>query len=754
MERNSPIWFDKVEEKQRFPQVAQNESCDIAVIGGGMCGILTAFVLAKRGKKVILVEKGKIASGDTSFTTGFLTRVPDAECSELEKKYGKEFLSQVFTASKRAQTFLKNLIHDEKIDCDFSECNSHYCTYSKDDGKIPIEWQSIKDAGADAELLEKENAPKIASHLERAILFKGEAKFDPRKFIFSLLGRQRENLTVFEHSEASELKVGGNCEITVNGFTVTAETLIVAIGNPLQLFPEFEKALKQKVTFVIVAKFNEPLQVSNNLFWDTFQPYYYYRLIDDSTIMLGGQDRVLGEANDGKNPFDGLKKFLDDNIGKNYLITSKWSGSLYETADGLPYIAVHPLYKNKVFIGTGFNGNGLVFGALAANILSDFAMGLKNEFAKLFSFERTKLSLTKKEVATIKFADFTKVAKAAQLKEGRAVCVSIDGKKIALYKSNGKIFALENTCSHQGGSLCDGEWNEKEVQCPMHGAKFNIETGAALQGPAEKPVKTFDARIQGDEVEIKLKQTNSPNSSQTAGYAPPKPFQELWTKTNYILTAGILASTFWVLQFLYQYYVVTPGQLERSLVRSFAFAGATLIGIALLIGPIARLFPKVNFITHRRTLGVWGFLFIIIHSFFVYLLIYNFDFTLIFYSLNPFENPILFGMMAYWLFLPLALTSMDWAVAKLGKHWKTLHRLAYPAFILAVCHFTLMNPALFDSISKGTLVIISGLVLALEIIATIKTLLKTRKLTATIYFAFLLITGGLLIFLALSGFRG
>src|SRR3989338_7108550 len=161
MEKNIPIWFETVEEKQRFAQISQNESCDILVIGGGMCGVLTAFLLSKKGKKVILIEKGKIASGDTSFTTGFLTRVPDTECNELEKLYGKDFLKQVFTASKHAQTFLKNLIKDEKIECDFSECNSYYSNYDAQESVLSTEWQSIKNAEVEAEFLQKESASKI-----------------------------------------------------------------------------------------------------------------------------------------------------------------------------------------------------------------------------------------------------------------------------------------------------------------------------------------------------------------------------------------------------------------------------------------------------------------------------------------------------------------------------------------------------------------------------------------------------------------
>jgi DMSO/TMAO reductase YedYZ heme-binding membrane subunit len=134
------------------------------------------------------------------------------------------------------------------------------------------------------------------------------------------------------------------------------------------------------------------------------------------------------------------------------------------------------------------------------------------------------------------------------------------------------------------------------------------------------------------------------------------------------------------------------------------------------------------------------------------ILLYQFGLTQLFASLNPYINPILFGVMAFLLFIPLYVTSTDWAVAKLGfRGWKSIHRIVYIAFILAALHFTNINTALFDNFSKGLLVIVTFLVFGLELAAYIKTIRRTRTIASLLYGIGLIIAGGILFYLAFAG---
>ena len=99
---------------------------------------------------------------------------------------------------------------------------------------------------------------------------------------------------------------------------------------------------------------------------------------------------------------------------------------------------------------------------------------------------------------------FVKVAKASEIPSGAGKLVEVGGKEIALFQVEGKYYALDNTCTHLGGPLSEGDVEDLEVQCPWHGAHFSLETGQALQSPASVGVATYPVRRQGDDIEVEV----------------------------------------------------------------------------------------------------------------------------------------------------------------------------------------------------------------------------------------------------------
>ena len=177
-----------------------------------------------------------------------------------------------------------------------------------------------------------------------------------------------------------------------------------------------------------------------------------------------------------------------------------------------------------------------------------------------------------------------------------------------------------------------------------------------------------------------------------------------------------------MLQFVYQYFFLIPGEFGGSLLRSFALSGATLIGTALMIGPLRTIFPRYNFVRHRRTVGVWGFTFVIMHFLSVITFLFKFDLPGLFWHPNPFANPILFAVFSFPIFTAMWAISADWAVAKLSfKRWKALHRLVFLAYISAMLHFSLINPELLLNPAGYLLISMTVLALVLETSAFVKT---------------------------------
>ena len=198
-------------------------------------------------------------------------------------------------------------------------------------------------------------------------------------------------------------------------------------------------------------------------------------------------------------------------------------------------------------------------------------------------------------------------------------------------------------------------------------------------------------------------------------------FAGAWKDKGYVIKSILLGLIFWIIQYAYQYFFVDD-EPTLAIIRASAFTGATLIALALIIGPLQKLWPSKNYIKHRRTLGVLGFTFILVHYFAVMLYVFNFNLqAIMFGGTNPYVNPVIFGLIAFCIYIPIYITSTDWATQKLGYNkWKMIHRLVYFAWIVSVLHFILINPEALFNLSGYILMIVMALVFILEISAFIK----------------------------------
>ena len=99
---------------------------------------------------------------------------------------------------------------------------------------------------------------------------------------------------------------------------------------------------------------------------------------------------------------------------------------------------------------------------------------------------------------------FTKAAKITDVPAGKGTQVTIQGKVLALFNVNGQIYAIDNQCTHRGAPLAEGECTASQVDCPWHGARFDVTTGAHLCPPAPRGVIAYKVQVVGDEVQVDL----------------------------------------------------------------------------------------------------------------------------------------------------------------------------------------------------------------------------------------------------------
>ena len=100
---------------------------------------------------------------------------------------------------------------------------------------------------------------------------------------------------------------------------------------------------------------------------------------------------------------------------------------------------------------------------------------------------------------------FTRVCRLNDLEENRAMVASVEGKQILLTKVDGGVFAVENHCTHEDFPLGEGEIVDGQIQCRHHGGRFDIKTGRATQIPAVVDLKTFEVRIDNNDILVAIR---------------------------------------------------------------------------------------------------------------------------------------------------------------------------------------------------------------------------------------------------------
>lgn len=723
MNRQSP-WFDAVPDKSRYAALAGPKQADVVVVGGGMVGIWSALHLALAGRKVVLLEKNHLATGDTGASTGFLTRVPDTSFAMIAERYGAPFLKQVFEATGAAQKDIFAMIETEKMDCDFVPCDSHYGSYSDKDAVLEKEWKALQQADV-AVAQAKRDAP-----FAHAITFANEGKVHSRKLLFALAELAvRKGVEIFEESEVLSLEAGAAVTVTTAGGKVTAPKLVLAAGWPPDFAAELRPLLHPYITYVLAAQYDK-LPMGSDAYWDTLDPYFYYRNIDEHAMLIGGGDHAAGVKPE-KNPQETLSAFARQLFGSEQEITHTWSGSIFHSEDGLPYIFEHPHYAGRVSVAMGFAGNGLVSGVMAGKILSGFVLGKSEPAAKLFSLERTgaKVALPTPKAAPASAVAVQKIfvpfASASEIPLGKPVCKTLHGIPIVLFRIGDDFFALHNACSHAGGPLCDGEFEGKTVTCPLHGGKFDVTNGQVIGPPPIRNQPTFRTRKNGEMIEVEV-----PAAAEAATQKAATPLAQP-SHWGSLFTFAALAVLFWLLEFAAQFYWLVPDELGLSLVRSFSLSGATLIGGALFSSAVFKWNPRLA--VHwrlRRYLGVSGFVFAALHVFSVFHFLFDYNLAAVYFSFNPFQNPVIFGSIAFPILFVMAVTSTDWAMNTLTpKVWKFIHRFVYLAYWGVVFHMLTMNPDAIKNLPGYVLLAITSLALFGELFWFVKIAGKKKFLS-------------------------
>lgn len=498
LEQSKSIWMDTGQVPQES-SLTEKTSTDVCVVGAGIAGMTTAYLLAREGKSVVVLDDGQIGGGMTGRTTAHLVNALDDRYFELERLHGAEGARLAAESHTAAIDKVEAIVKDEAIECEFERLDGYLFVPPRDPRKIlDDELEAAHRVGL-IEIEKVERVPWDSFDTGPALRFPRQAQFHPLKYLAGLAtGIHRMGGRIYTQTHAHEIEGGKQARIeTDGGGVVTADSVVVATNSPVNDLIAIHTKQAAYQTYVIGARIPSG-SVTRALYWDTPDPYHYIRIetVREGTgafdvLIVGGEDHKTGQQDDANKRFGALERWTRHRFPMVEEIVYRWSGEVLEPVDGLAFIGPNPLDAKNVFIATGDSGNGMTHGTIAGILLTDLIMGRQNEWQSIYEpsritfkalpqFARENLNVAMQYTDLLVAGDVRSVD---EIKPGVGAVLSRGLSKVAVYRdAQGETHELSAVCRHLG---CIVNWNTSENtwDCPCHGSRYDA-LGKVIQGPA------------------------------------------------------------------------------------------------------------------------------------------------------------------------------------------------------------------------------------------------------------------------------
>jgi glycine/D-amino acid oxidase-like deaminating enzyme len=382
-------WISTIKIPHSLPSLREDVVADVVVIGSGLAGTLSAYLLAKEGKKVAVLEKRDFTYAMSAYTTAWLSSMIDTDLCDLKKMYGNQGTRKIWRSHHDAIDCIEKIATDENIDCEFQRIPQfRYATTQKEMERLKEEHVVATELGFETNLHD-ENFLPFPNHGSMEI--KNQAKFHPLKFLIGLREAAiKYGATFYENTEVEELKdVPAEDRILAiaRHGSVKADYSITATYEPFDKPKELFAHKGHYLTYVVEANILKGT-LPEGTYESEENPYHYLRvdsLEDRDRLIWGGEDhRKEFPVSDEKN-FEvliaNLKKLLPQ---VSLDITKRWTGMIIETIDGLAYIGSYSKDNPKRLVATGFSGNGMTYSVISAMVLRDIVSGKENPYREIY----------------------------------------------------------------------------------------------------------------------------------------------------------------------------------------------------------------------------------------------------------------------------------------------------------------------------------------------------------------------------------
>jgi glycine/D-amino acid oxidase-like deaminating enzyme/nitrite reductase/ring-hydroxylating ferredoxin subunit len=495
MRRHQSLWAASADLPQ-FSPLQKTLHVDVCVVGAGIAGLTTAYLLARAGRRVAVLDDGPVAGGMTQMTTGHITHALDDRYFELESVQGREAARLAADSHTAAIDRIATIVKQEAIDCDFTRLDG-YLFLAQDDRPATLarELDAAHRAGLRAvELVER--APFASFDSGPCLRFPDQAQFNAVKYLAGLARAiAHEGGQIFTGSHADRIEGGVPGVVHVGKHVVSADAVVVATNVPVNDRVAIHTKQAPYMTYVIAAPVPRG-SVARVLSWDTGDPYHYIRTQPgdgQDYLIVGGEDHKTGQASDAAERYARLEAWARERFPMMGEVEFAWAGQVMETQDYLAFIGRNPMDHDNVFIATGDSGMGITHGTIAGMLLADLILGRPNPWEALYDPSRVTLRAAadfarENSNVALQYADWLTggdVESAEQIAPGSGAIVRRGLDKLAVYRDeHGQLHERLAKCPHLG---CLVHWNASETtwDCPCHGSRFDCR-GKVINGPANR----------------------------------------------------------------------------------------------------------------------------------------------------------------------------------------------------------------------------------------------------------------------------
>lgn len=496
------IWMATAEELESAP-LYENMHADVCIVGAGIAGMTTAYLLTRADRAVIVLDDGRIGGGMTERTTAHLSNAIDDRYFEIERLHGEKGALLAAESHTAAIDRIEAIVAEEGIACDFERLDG-YLFAPPDDSKelLERELQAAHRAGL-TNVEQVERAPIEGFDSGRCLRFPRQAQFHPLKYLAGLKRAiERGGGRIFTGTHAGKIAGGPNTRVeTSNGFAVSAAAIVIATNTPVNDIVTIHTKQASYTSYVIGARIPRG-SVTRALYWDTADPYHYVRVQSVSTqegddydlLLVGGEDHKTGQADDGEQRYAHLEAWARERFPMIERIELRWSGQVMEPVDGLAFIGRNPGDFKNVYIITGDSGMGMTHGTMGGILITELIVAGAGSWESLYDpsritlraalhYARENINVAAQYVEG--YLSGGDVDTAEDIAPGAGAVVRRGIAKVAVYRDDaGTLHERSAVCPHLGGIVA---WNhaERTWDCPCHGSRFD-GYGGVITGPANR----------------------------------------------------------------------------------------------------------------------------------------------------------------------------------------------------------------------------------------------------------------------------